>query len=56
MEMSLNLQSLMDKALKKFHRAAGFFPERIILYRDGVGDKQMQSVADIEIDQIQKAC
>nr|AEX87966.1 Otiwi4 [Sterkiella histriomuscorum] len=54
-EISSSLQMLMEKALRKFQKAAGCFPERIILYRDGVGDKQLVAVSQSEIQQIMNA-
>lgn len=45
----------MEKAIKKFTQANGTAPARIILYRDGVGEGQVQTVCSIEIDQIKQA-
>ncbi|CDW87091.1 macronuclear development protein 1 [Stylonychia lemnae] len=54
-EVSHNLQVLIEKALRKFQKVAGIFPEKIIFYRDGVGDKQLESVSSMEIGQIMSA-
>lgn len=39
-------------ALKKYHALNGALPERIIVYRDGVGDGQLAEVAELEIPQL----
>lgn len=40
-ELADNLKKCMASALKKFHQVNGALPERIIVYRDGVGDGQV---------------
>jgi aubergine-like protein len=37
-EVSVNLQSLMERAIKKFEQVTTHKPERIFFYRDGVGE------------------
>lgn len=39
-------------ALKEYRRHNGCFPERIVVYRDGVGDGQLHSVVNYEVKQI----
>lgn len=39
-------------ALRKYHETNGFVPQRIIVYRDGVGDGQLDTVLQVEIPQI----
>jgi aubergine-like protein len=39
-------------ALEKYHEVNGCLPERIIVYRDGVGDGQLLSVAEHELPQM----
>lgn len=52
-EISTGLQALMEKALKKFMRVNNNrHPARVIVYRDGVGEKQLQTVSEVEITQI----
>jgi hypothetical protein len=41
--------------VKKFHKVSNYLPERIILYRDGVGDKQIIQISEQEITQIKEA-
>jgi aubergine-like protein len=41
-------------ALKEFHRRNGALPERIIIYRDGVGDGQLGQIVEHEIPQLLK--
>ena len=46
----------MEKALKKFMRVNNNrHPARVIVYRDGVGEKQLQAVSEVEITQIKNA-
>ncbi|XP_061163000.1 piwi-like protein 1 [Saccostrea echinata] len=35
-------------AMKKYHERNGYFPKRVIVYRDGVGDGQIQAVLEHE--------
>lgn len=42
-------------ACEHFYRANQTFPKRIVIYRDGVSDGQLQLVMESEIPQIQKA-
>lgn len=39
-------------ALKEYLRFNGCLPSRIIVYRDGVGDGQLHSVVNYEVQQI----
>lgn len=39
-------------ALKNFHRINGTLPERIVVYRDGVSDGQLESVHKHEVTQL----
>ena len=54
-EASHSLCNGMSKALEAFKRANGIFPERIIFYRDGVGEGQVQGICTPEIEQIKLA-
>lgn len=45
----------MVKALEAFKRQNGAFPARIIFYRDGVGEGQVQGICVPEIEQIKAA-
>jgi len=50
---------LIDRALRKFQKITNHRPERIFFYRDGVGEKQVQVITEVEIEQILaalKAC
>ena len=42
-------------ALKKYHSINRCLPERIIVYRDGVGDGQIATVVEHEVKQLQQA-
>ena len=48
-EVSHHLQSLMDKALKKFHKMNNCMPKRLIFFRDGVGESQLGPISQQEI-------
>ena len=37
-ELADNLKKCMTNALRQFHKVNGALPERIVVYRDGVGD------------------
>ncbi|KAH9525714.1 Piwi-like protein 1 [Bulinus truncatus] len=54
-ELMRNLQPLMAAALRKYHDVNGALPQKIILYRDGVGDGQLQTVFHSEQEQIMSA-
>ncbi|CAH0388616.1 unnamed protein product [Bemisia tabaci] len=47
------LKLMFSSCLKQFHRVNGKFPDRIIIYRDGVGDGAMKLIRDYEIAQIE---
>ena len=39
-------------ALQKYHELNGQLPDRIVIYRDGVGDGQLPAVVEHEIPQM----
>ena len=39
-------------ALKEYHRCNSALPEKIVFYRDGVGEGQLAAVVDHEIKQL----
>ena len=39
-------------ALEKYHEVNGQLPERIVVYRDGVGDGQLSAVFEHEVPQM----
>ena len=41
-ELADNLKECMSKALRKYHEINGALPDRIIVYRDAVGDGQVR--------------
>lgn len=55
-EAANTLQTCMAKALEAFKKHNGAAPTRIIFYRDGVGEGQVQGVCVPEIEQIKAAC
>ena len=46
---------LFVAALKKYHKVNGVLPDRIVVYRDGVGDGQLDVVYDHEMPQLFKS-
>ncbi|CAH0720363.1 unnamed protein product, partial [Brenthis ino] len=48
-----SLKSCLVDSLKHYLRTNGTLPERIVIYRDGVGDGQLKLVQDYEIPQMQ---
>merc|ERR1719192_275314 len=53
-ELHDNLCPAIMTALRKYQELNGFPPEKIILYRDGVGDGQIPYVVDHEVKAIQQ--
>ena len=45
----------MTKACEAFKKSNGRYPERIIFYRDGVGEGQVQGICSPEIEQMKLA-
>jgi aubergine-like protein len=54
-EMANNITTCMTGALRKFVEVNKTLPERIIVYRDGVGDGQLGVVVEHEIPQFLSA-
>ena len=44
----------LQSALRKYHELNQTLPERILVFRDGVGDGQMATVLEFEIPQMIK--
>jgi hypothetical protein len=42
-------------ALRKYHERNNTYPDRIFVYRDGVGDGQFPVVTELEIPQLKRA-
>lgn len=51
-ELVDRIQICYRGALEKYHEVNGTLPERIIVYRDGVGDGQLASVYEHEVTQM----
>ncbi|EHB06014.1 Piwi-like protein 2 [Heterocephalus glaber] len=49
-----SLKLCLVSALKKFYEVNHCLPEKIVVYRDGVSDGQLKTVANYEIAQLQK--
>ncbi|XP_065911077.1 piwi-like protein 2 isoform X2 [Dysidea avara] len=50
-ELVRGLKLCLQAALKKFHEVNGSLPEKIIVFRDGVGDGDMKLVSEFEVPQ-----
>ena len=53
-ELGSGLQVAMNQCVKKFAEVNGSLPTRIIVFRDGVGDGQLNMVTEYELPQIKK--
>ncbi|KAK2155427.1 hypothetical protein NP493_2079g00007 [Ridgeia piscesae] len=53
-ELMDGLKVCMQASLKKYNEINGCLPERIVIYRDGVGDGQLNAVIDHEIPQLKE--
>ncbi|XP_030750694.1 piwi-like protein Siwi [Sitophilus oryzae] len=53
-EMSSNIATFIMLACKEYQTKNGVIPERIIIYRDGVGDGQIQYVKEHEVEMIKE--
>ncbi|XP_060011625.1 piwi-like protein 2 isoform X1 [Lagenorhynchus albirostris] len=53
-EMVDSLKLCLVGSLKKFYEVNHCLPEKIVVYRDGVSDGQLKTVASYEIPQLQK--
>ncbi|XP_043467469.1 piwi-like protein Ago3 [Leptopilina heterotoma] len=49
------LKICLVSAVKAYHQKNGFYPDRIFLYRDGVGDGQLEVVTKYEVKQLLSA-
>lgn len=53
-ECSAHIDTHMRKALKTYYQVNGCFPERIIMYRDGVGDGEIHYVHNNEVKTLER--
>jgi aubergine-like protein len=53
-ECANNIALHMQKALLAYRDQHGYLPARIIFYRDGVGDGQIQQIKEYEVEEIKK--
>ncbi|XP_034947193.1 piwi-like protein Ago3 [Chelonus insularis] len=49
------LKICFASALTAYRNKRGVYPERIVVYRDGVGDGQLETIASYEIEQLKAA-
>ncbi|KAL8880982.1 MAG: hypothetical protein Q9198_001718 [Flavoplaca austrocitrina] len=55
-EMITNLKEMFNERLEAWFRRNDNLPERILIYRDGVSETQLQDVLEEELSQIEVAC
>jgi len=55
MELADGLKTCMIAALKEWKEKNGDFPDRILFYRDGVSDGQLEAVSKYELGQLMSA-
>ncbi|XP_055640533.1 protein argonaute-3 [Toxorhynchites rutilus septentrionalis] len=55
-EFMNGLCASLEKSLKAYQKMNCALPEKIIIFRDGVGDGQLKMCAEYEIPQLQEAC
>ncbi|KAF7762168.1 hypothetical protein Agabi119p4_8761 [Agaricus bisporus var. burnettii] len=55
-EMVTDLKEMMIERLNAFHSKSGRYPERILIYRDGVSEGQFASVIEEELPAVVEAC
>lgn len=53
-EASENMKTYMHKALAAYHSEHGTLPERILFYRDGVGEGQIDQIIVMEVEELRK--
>ena len=53
--MQLIIPLDISACLRAFHKEQQTLPEKVIIYRDGVGDGQLDAVYEHELPQIQSA-
>ncbi|XP_060081293.1 piwi-like protein 1 [Ylistrum balloti] len=51
-ELNDGLKICVRDALKKYHEENGMLPEKIVIFRDGVGDGQLPAVHEHEVPQV----
>ena len=51
-EVADAIPQMMVQAIKHYQQVNGYLPERIVFYRDGVGEGQLQLVVDSEVQGI----
>jgi aubergine-like protein len=54
-EFMNGLEAFMRDALRKYYEKNNTYPDRIFVYRDGVGDGQFPVVSDLEVPQLRRA-
>ncbi|GLV39996.1 Argonaute 3 [Carabus blaptoides fortunei] len=54
-EIGDHIKPLFFRALQEYYSANAFFPTNVVIYRDGVGDGQMDTCTKFEIMQLQNA-
>ena len=50
------INQVMKEAIETFKKASNVYPERVILYRDGLGKGDFRCRKEVEVDNFHKAC
>ena len=50
------IEEMVIELLKNFHRSTKRKPQRILFYRDGVGEGQYEEIVNYEVEHIRSAC
>lgn len=54
-EIASHLTQIIQEMIEQFHKINKVYPEKLVFYRDGVGESQKSVVMKSEIEQIDAA-
>ncbi|KAK0403128.1 hypothetical protein QR680_016731 [Steinernema hermaphroditum] len=54
-EKSASIMTVMESCVRRFHRARGFYPSEVIVFRNGASDGQYGYIQEYEIPMIERA-
>jgi len=52
----VNLKEIVKELLQNFKSVNNFYPEKIIVYRDGIGEGDFAKILNVETDSVKRAC
>lgn len=56
LEVIVQFDDIMRKHFASFRKAQGKFPEKVIIYRDGVSESQFNDILSVEIEKLSRVC